>query len=144
MGPFKKYVICIMAFFAQFDFNTLLLPLCYSLNFTKKLQNEREEDFLHVWLLQRITFPVDTGRKFNVLCTFNLRPASTGLYQRRQKIRYLDKFNFQTHGAYKQTTLAKQWHNIVVQISYSYFRYTSWLFLRCAVFVALCNIIRAL
>ena len=24
-------------------------------------------------------FPVDTGRKLNVLCTFNLRPVSTGL-----------------------------------------------------------------
>ena len=26
-----------------------------------------------------ILFPVDTGRKLNVLCTFNLRPVSAGL-----------------------------------------------------------------
>ena len=26
-------------------------------------------------------FPVDTGRKLNVLCTFNVRPVSTGLLQ---------------------------------------------------------------
>ena len=28
--------------------------------------------------LRLATFPVDTGRKLNVLCTFNLRPVSTG------------------------------------------------------------------
>ena len=53
MAPFKKYVTCIMAFFTAFNFVTLCqfcpstlslfvsfalsLPLCYSLNFTKKL-----------------------------------------------------------------------------------------------------------
>ena len=31
------------------------LPLCYSLNFTTKLNNERKEDFLHIWLLHRFT-----------------------------------------------------------------------------------------
>ena len=43
MGPFKKYVTCIMAFFTPFNhlphfvnFTLTLLP-CYSLNFTKKL-----------------------------------------------------------------------------------------------------------
>ena len=29
---------------------TLSPPLYYSLNFTKKLQNERKEDPLHMWL----------------------------------------------------------------------------------------------
>ena len=28
-----------------------------------------------------VLFPVDTGRKLNVLCTFNVRPVSTGLLQ---------------------------------------------------------------
>ena len=32
------------------------------------------------------TFPVDTGRKLNVLCTFNLRPVSTGLVLIQQHI----------------------------------------------------------
>ena len=61
MGPFKKYVTCIMAFFTPFNYLsrfvdfTLTLPLCYSLNFTKKLYNEKKEDILRIWLLQRIT-----------------------------------------------------------------------------------------
>ena len=33
-------------------------------------------------------FPVDTGHKLNVLCTFNLRPASTGLLVGKKKINY--------------------------------------------------------
>ena len=31
-------------------------------------------------LFEQGHFPVDTGCKLNVLCTFNLRPVSTGLY----------------------------------------------------------------
>ena len=46
-------------------------PCFYSLNFTKKLQNERKEDFLHIWLLQRIK-----------------------LYQRRWKITSLNTTEF--------------------------------------------------
>ena len=34
-------------------------------------------------------------------------------------------------------------YNAFVQILYSYFRYTRRIFLRCALFVARCNIIRA-
>ena len=46
---------------------------------------------------------------------------------------------------YKQTTLTKEWnYNIFVQMLYSYFMYTGKLFLGCPVFVACCNIIRAL
>ena len=33
---------------------TLSLPLSYSLNLTKKLWNERKEDFLHIQLPRRI------------------------------------------------------------------------------------------
>ena len=48
MGPFKKYVTCIMAFFATFNFVILCqfysnISLWYSLNFTKKLYNESEQ-----------------------------------------------------------------------------------------------------
>ena len=49
MGLFKKYVTCIKAFFTPMNYLshfanfTLTLPLCYSLNFNKKLQNERKE-----------------------------------------------------------------------------------------------------
>ena len=27
----------------------------------------------------KVSFPIDTGRKLNVLCAFDLRPVSTGL-----------------------------------------------------------------
>ena len=59
MGSFKKYVTSIMAFLphsalSHFVNFTLSLPLCYSLNFTKKLKNEKKEDFLNIWLPQRI------------------------------------------------------------------------------------------
>ena len=52
MGPFKKYVTSIMSFFTPFNYFlhfvnfTLTLPLCYSLNFTKILQNEKKISFL--------------------------------------------------------------------------------------------------
>ena len=139
MGPFKKYVICIMAFFAQFDFNTLLLPLCYSLNFTKKL---KIFCMYGCYSVSRSPQIQDVNSTSYVRSIYVLRLR--GYIKEGRKSDTQIKFNFQTHGAYKQTTLAKQWHNIVVQISYSYFRYTGRLFLRCAVFVALCNIIRAL
>ena len=76
MWPFKKYVACIMAFFTpstltHFVSFTLPLPLCHSVNFTKKLWNEREKQFLHIWLLQHIM-----------------------LYQRRQKITSLNTIEF--------------------------------------------------
>ena len=50
MGPFKKYVTIVMAFFTSFNFVTLCqftlpLPLCYLLNFTKKLLNETKRRF---------------------------------------------------------------------------------------------------
>ena len=43
MGPFKKYVTCIMGFFTPFNYFshfvnfTLTLSLCYSPNLNKKL-----------------------------------------------------------------------------------------------------------
>ena len=53
-------------------FNFILsLPLCYSLNFTTKSYNEREQDFLYIWQFQRIT-----------------------LYQKRQKVPTLDTIEF--------------------------------------------------
>ena len=65
-------------------FHTLsILPYhfpCYSLNFTKNLQNERKEDFLHIWLLQCIM-----------------------LYESRQKSHLQTQLNFETH-AYVQRT----------------------------------------
>ena len=33
---------------------------------------------LTICLHKTCNYPVDTGRKLNVLCTFNLRPVSTG------------------------------------------------------------------
>ena len=43
MGPLKKYVTCIMAFFIPFNFVTL--SYFYSVTSPVKLQNERNEDF---------------------------------------------------------------------------------------------------
>ena len=57
MGSFKNYVTYIMAFYTLFNSVNFTLPLslCHSPNFTKKSQNRRTEDSLHIWLLQRIT-----------------------------------------------------------------------------------------
>ena len=58
MGPFKNYVTCIIAFFIPFTCITLcqFYSFMSSLFFTenKELWNERKEDFLYIWLLQRI------------------------------------------------------------------------------------------
>ena len=35
---------------------TLTLPLCYSINFSKKLYNERKENFLRIWLASAFRF----------------------------------------------------------------------------------------
>ena len=40
---------------------------------------ETLQESLNVALRRKLD-PVDTGRKLNVLCTFNLRPVSTGEY----------------------------------------------------------------
>ena len=63
-GAIQKYVTCVMPFFHPFNFVifTLSFPLFYSLNFTKKLYNERKKNFLLIWLLQRITY-IKGGRK---------------------------------------------------------------------------------
>ena len=44
--------------------------------FSKKAKGELSDAYTQFALTN---FPVDTGRKLNVLCTFNLRPVSTGL-----------------------------------------------------------------
>ena len=59
MGRFKTYVTCIlMAFFTSFTFVKLcqFYSITSSVLFTKtkNLYNERKEDFLHIWLYQRI------------------------------------------------------------------------------------------
>ena len=59
MGPFKKYVTCIMAFFTPmtsvrlFQFYSMTSPVFFSTK-NNKLWDERKEDFLYIWLLQRI------------------------------------------------------------------------------------------
>ena len=76
MGPFKKYVTCIMAFFTPFNFVTLCQFYCTTspVSFTKLHQETRELEgkrFLHIWLLQHII-----------------------LYQRCQKITSLNTIEF--------------------------------------------------
>ena len=59
MRPFKKYVACIMALLTPFifvklsNFYSVTSPVLFTKN--KKLWNERKDDFLHIWLFQRIT-----------------------------------------------------------------------------------------
>ena len=70
MGPFKQQVTCIIAFFIPFNFLhfvncTLQLPLCYSLNFSKKLQNDRKEDFCIYGCLSVLCY-IKRGRKFDL------------------------------------------------------------------------------
>ena len=88
MGLLKKYVTGIMAFFTPCDSLshivnfTLTLPLCYSLNVTKKLQNERKEDFF-VYGCSSLSRYITGGKKSHL--------------ETNQ--------NFQTHMLYKQPTL---------------------------------------
>ena len=79
--------------------------------FTKndKLWNERIQQFLYIWLLQRIT-----------------------LYQKKIVETEVENFIFRHNRIfrhtciYKQPILTKQWnYNIFVQILYSYLRYTA-------------------
>ena len=118
-----------MAFFIPFNFVTLLY--FYSITssvlitklvlITKKLQNERNEDFLHIWLLHRITF-----------------------YQKTYKIRSLDTNQFLNtdvciNNPHWQSSeiisfLCKCYIVILDTLVGSF----------CALFIAHCNIIRAL
>ena len=67
MGAFKKYVTWIMIFFIPFACVTLcklyFKTPCIIKNI--KLWNERNEDFLYVWLLQHITLYIKGGRKLH-------------------------------------------------------------------------------
>ena len=99
MVSFKKYVTCIMQFFTSFNYLphfvnfTLTLSWCYLLNFTKKLQNERKEDFF-VYGCFSLSRYIKGGKKS---------------YPEAQ-------LNFQTHMLYKQPTLTKWWnYNIFMQ-----------------------------
>ena len=58
MRPFKRHVTSIMTFFTPFTlaklskFYSITSPELFNKN--KKLWNERKEDFLYIWLIQRI------------------------------------------------------------------------------------------
>ena len=128
-GTVQKNVTCVMAFFTPFSYLphfvtfTVTLPLCYSLNFTKKLQNERKEDF----------FPYMAASAYHVI------------KKEVENQIFINTIEFLDTRVYRQPTYTKQWnYNNCVQILYSYFRHTGRLFLGCTLFVARCNIIRAL
>ena len=103
---------CIMAFFiplTQVKFRQFC-PFTSTVLFTKsnKLQNERKEDFLYIWLLQWITL----CQKEVENCIF-----------RHNRI-------FRLTFMYKQPKLTRKWnYNIFVQILHSSVRYTDELFL---------------
>ena len=42
-----------------------------------KANNKKHQKNIWLWYLLHKCCPVDTGRKLNVLCTFNLRPVPT-------------------------------------------------------------------
>ena len=99
---------------------SLTLPLCYSINFSKKLYNERKEDL------------------FTYMACF-----SVSRYIKGGKKAHLEtQLNFETHMLYKQPTLPKLCnYNIYVQMLYSYFSYTGRPFLGCALLVVCFNIV---
>ena len=107
MEPFKNYVTCIVAFFTPFYYLphflnfTLTLTPSYSLNFTKKLQNERKEDLF-------------------VYGCFILSHYIKGVKETHLET----QLNFYNNMLHKQPILTKWWnYNILAQILYSYFRY---------------------
>ena len=76
MGPSKKYVTCIYGIFHPFQLCHFLNftptpPLCYSLNFTKKLQNERKEDFFCVYCYFSISRYIKGGEKSHLETQLN-------------------------------------------------------------------------
>ena len=67
MRTFNKYVTWIMIFFIRFACVTLH-KLCFKtsrLIKNLKLSNEKNEDFLYIWLLQHITLYTKKGRKLH-------------------------------------------------------------------------------
>ena len=120
MGPFKKKCqqlngIFHLIHFCQFYSTTSLVLFIKS----KKLQNERKEVSLYIWLFQPIT-----------------------LYQSRQKITSLDTTEFLgTHVCINKP----HWQSSGMKIFLcKYFRCTDRLFLGFVILVARCNVIRAL
>ena len=124
MGLFRKYVSCIsphstLSHFVNF---TLSLPLCYSPNFNKKLQNERKDDFLLIWLLQltRITKEVEN-------------------HIFRHIIEFLDTHVCISNPLWQSSGIIIFFCKYYIVISDT----LGSLFLGCALFVAHCNINRA-
>ena len=62
--------------FVIFDFSRLYEKQT-SLFFRQKFSSTKTPKFSEILRLMS-NFPVDTRRKLNVLCMFNLRPVSTG------------------------------------------------------------------
>ena len=123
MGPFKKYITCIMAFFTQFNFVTLCQFYCTTspVSFTK-LHEETIE-----W----------EGKRF-----FAYAAASAYHFISTEVENHIFKHDwiFRHLCIYKQPTLTEQWNFIIfMRILYSCFIYTGRLFLGYALFVARCN-----
>ena len=126
MGPFKKYVTCIMAFFTPFNFVTL----CQFYSTTSPVSFSK---------LHQETIEWEGKRFFAYMATLAYHVISTEVENHIFKHIWI----FRYLCIYKQPTSTKKWNfNIFVQILYSYFRYTGRHFLGCALFIARCNTIR--
>ena len=118
MGPFKKYVTCIMTFFIPFTYVTLcqFYSITFPLLITKinKLWNKRKKHFLYIWFT--VSCYVKVGRKSYL---------STQLH-----------FYILSHTCmYRQPTLTKYWnYNVFVQILYitSYTLTDAWMWFSCS------------
>ena len=123
MEPFKN-ITCLMVFFTH----STLSDFITSLVLFTKLHLESIE-----WVKRRF-FAYKAPWAYHVI-------------SRRKKVTSSEtqkNWIFRHKCLYKQPTLTKQWdYNSVVQIGYSYFRYTGRLFLGYALFVARCDITRA-
>ena len=71
-------------------------PIC-------KNDNKNSPFSISVCVKRKSKIPVDTGRKLNVLCTFNLRPVSMGIIEKRKTV----KSNLETQ-VFKMTRLARE------------------------------------
>ena len=126
MWPFQKYVTCMMAFFAPFNFVTLFQ--FYSTNFLVSFSKLHQEPIQ--W---------EGKRFFAYMAALAYYVISTAVENHTFKHNWI----FRHFCIYKQPILTKEWNfNIFVQMLYSYFKYNGRLFLGYALFVACCNTIR--
>ena len=104
--------------------------------------------FFTLWQFQFITSPVLFTKLHEETIEWEKRRyfaymAASAYYEEIENHIFRHNWIFRHTCMYQQPTLTTQWdYNIFEQILHIYFKYTGSLFLRCALFVTRCNIIR--